>query len=377
MQHKSRLHEELLAIIRQYVQTPADTTRKSKVGQRTIAIRMETIFGAFRDLQSLGYKLQSAHNLREKHAHALGRHWEAEGQSPGTIENKISVLRTFAKWIGKPNMIKATVQYVERPESARRTYATTVDKTWTGNGQEPETVIGQVKSEDIVVGVQLALQHVFGMRRRESWMFRPHLDDKGTHIAIILGTKNKRPRSTPIETDAQREVLEHAKQFADKVDASTIPPSYTLLEWENHYTYILRKCGITRAELGITSHGLRHEYVNEQWEILAGSPSPIKGGEKGALSEDEELRVRHELSQRVGHSRASVVSAYSSSHTALQRAKNKSNETLEAILKMRQQGITNNAEIGRRLGITRQAVWKSLSAHTALERAESAGNKDA
>ncbi len=377
MQHKSRLHDELLKLIRQHVQTPADSARKKMVGQRTIKIRMEVIFGAFRDLNTLGYKLQGAHNLREKHVHALGRLWEAEGQTAGTIENKISVLRTFARWIGKPNMVKESVNYVERPESVRRTYATTEDKTWTGKGQEPEMVIGQVKREDMVVGVQLELQHAFGMRRRESWMFRPHLDDKGTHIAIILGTKNKRPRSTPIETAEQREVVERAKQFADKVHSSTIPQKYTLLEWENHYTYILRKCGITRAELGITSHGLRHEYVNEQWEVLAGSPSPIKGGEKGALSEDEELRVRHDLSQRVGHSRASIVSAYSSSHTALQRAKNKSNETLEAIIRLKEQGIDNNAEIGRRLGLTRQAVWKSLGAHTASESAGNAGNKDA
>lgn len=377
MKHMSRLHEEILDLIRKHVQIPADVARKSKVGQRTITIRKEIIFSAFRDLNNLGYKLQSAHNLREKHVHALGQHWESEGQTGGTIENKISVLRTFAKWIGKPNMVKAAITYVVNPDNARRTYATTTDKTWTGHQQDPLDLIRKVSEYDTRVGIQLELQHAFGMRRKESWMFRPHLDDLGSHVVVFLGAKNKRLRTVPVESPSQRELLDRAKGLAHSAQSSTIPQRDTLDRWDHHYRYVMRKFGITKSGLGITSHGLRHEYINQKWEELAGSPSPIKGGDKLVLSDEEELRVRHELSQRVGHSRASIVSAYSSSHTALQRARNNSNETLASILELREQGITNNAETGRRLGISRQAVWKSLSAHTASERAESAGNKDA
>ena len=123
--------------------------------------------------------------------------------------------------------------------------------------------LAEVAEKDARVGLQMALQAIFGLRAREAMQLRPHMADKGPYLALTVGTKGGRDRVVPIDTPEKRELIDKAKTFAASKLASTSDPNKTLAQVKNHYYHVLRSCGITRAE-GLTSHGLRHGYANDR-----------------------------------------------------------------------------------------------------------------
>ncbi|MDE0444933.1 MAG: hypothetical protein OXL38_22850 [Gammaproteobacteria bacterium] len=58
-------------------------------------------------LHELGYRRLRATGLRGKHVEALVREWQHAGLSIGTMKNRMSHLRWWAKRIGKPNVVRA------------------------------------------------------------------------------------------------------------------------------------------------------------------------------------------------------------------------------------------------------------------------------
>jgi integrase len=66
--------------------------------------------------------------------------------------------------------------------------------------------------------------------------------------------------------------------------------------------------GVTKAALGITSHGLRHEYASERYETFADAPSPIRGGAGKKVPGDDRARIQ--VAQELGHARRSITNAY-------------------------------------------------------------------
>lgn len=86
-------------------------SKAKKVGNKTQEKRMTVVRGFFSDLFTLGFKIESVYNLREKHLRAVFEKLEAEGQSPSTIQNKISIMRTFCEWIGKNGMVRGSTNY--------------------------------------------------------------------------------------------------------------------------------------------------------------------------------------------------------------------------------------------------------------------------
>jgi hypothetical protein len=84
---------------------------------------------------------------------------------------------------------------------------------------------------------------------------------------------------------------------------------YTLEGWRNRYYYVVRRSGILREEgLKVTSHGLRHQYLQRMFERITGRLAPVKGGggyDPGLL----ELAMR-EVAERAGHSDPYKAGAY-------------------------------------------------------------------
>ena len=77
----------------------------------------------------------------------------------------------------------------------------------------------------------LELQRAFGLRREEAMKFQPSYADQKNHVRLKASwTKGGKPRSIPVRTDAQREVLDRARSLAGF--GSLIPPhrSY-VMEW--------------------------------------------------------------------------------------------------------------------------------------------------
>src|ERR1700676_1231694 len=91
--------------------------------------RQEILWQGFKKLRELGYKLDDVRGFKERHITALGHAWEAKKLSASTIQNRISIFRIFAEWIGKPGMIRGSENYVTNPESVTRHLAAQADKT--------------------------------------------------------------------------------------------------------------------------------------------------------------------------------------------------------------------------------------------------------
>lgn len=268
--------------------------------------RADVLYAGFKLLREQGYKLDSVQSFRGKHMEVLAKAWEERGLSSSTLQNNLSTFRIFAGWIGKAGMVERTDKYVS-PGAASRSSINTQDKSWTAAGVDVAAKLAEVAAKDARVGLQVALQAIFGLRAREAMQLRPHVADKGPYLALTVGTKGGRDRVVPIDTPEKRELIDRAKTFAASKLASTSDPNRTLAQAKNHYYHVLRACGITRAD-GITGHGLRHGYANDRYEQIAGQPSPVRGGT--APDPDTDQAARLEVAEELGHSRESVTTHY-------------------------------------------------------------------
>lgn len=272
--------------------------------------RRKILEKGFVELRRLGYKLPDVCGFKERHMTALGHAWEAQQLSPATIQNRISIFRTFAEWIGKQGMIRDAIHYVKDPASVARQFVAKTDKTWSAQQKDLKDKLTDLYQHDPYVAIQLELQRAFGLRMKEAALLKPHQADRSNYLTVNWGTKGGRERVIPIETPYQKEALARAKDLLPNPDYSLIPKNYNFKQWRDHY-YICQEHGISRKE-GITSHGLRHERLNEIYTQITGHLSPVKGGDVN-LSESQKIVdkiARQEVAEVAGHSRPSIAKAY-------------------------------------------------------------------
>ena len=279
------------------------------VSHATQDARREILEQGFKALRTLGYKLPDARGFKERHMTALGNAWEAKGLSASTIQNRISIFRVFAEWIGKVGMIRGSENYVKNLKSVERHLVTNIDKTWSGQQKTLTEILGLIQTQDKYVAIQLELQRAFGLRMKEAALLKPHMADKGSYLAVNWGTKGGRDRVVPIQNDYQRNVLARAKLFLENPNNSMTPKDFNFKQWKNHYYYVCRQVGISRKD-GITSHGLRHERLNEIYHELTGQLSPVKGGAANAINVHSHAIARQEIAEVAGHSRESISGSY-------------------------------------------------------------------
>jgi len=196
-------------------------------------------------LYDLGYKHLHATDLKGRHATALVRRWQADGLAPGTMKNRLSVLRWWAEKIGRPWVVEAANTVYGVP--ARRPVATTSKAR--GLAAEKLAAI-----RDPYVRMSLELQCAFGLRREESLKIKPRQADHGDRL-VLQGswTKGGRPREVPIRTAAQRDVLQRAKALAGA--GALIPKARRYIEQRRLYERDTARVGLSKL------HGLRHAYA--------------------------------------------------------------------------------------------------------------------
>lgn len=278
-----------------------------KVSFRTREKKFDVVVAAFRKLRQLGFKVQDCHSLRGAHITALVKLWERQDLSASTIAGRLSVLRTFARQIGKAGLVMPTAMYTNR---AHRSTINTTDKSWPAHGVDIAAKIEEVRAFNPRVGVMLDLQACFGLRAGESVQFRPHAADAygGKIICVRWGTKGGRERFEPVETAEQRRVLDLAKSFAADLNASVSDPNLSLKSARGLYWRTVARFGITKRALGVTSHGLRHGYACDKYKQLTGQDAPVRGG--GEVPEDLHRFAEDQIARDCGHSRSAIVKAY-------------------------------------------------------------------
>jgi integrase len=300
--------------------------KKKQVSSATTMARKKRLISAFTTLRRAGYKIENPRNLTEKHVQVIVDKMIERCDSASTIQNIVSTLRVFAMWIGKPNMIKELAEYAP---DIQRTYAAEKDKSWRGNDIDVGGLVQQIAAKDRYVGMQLTAAWAFGLRQREAIMLKPIKDIREGGLYVISGTKGGRTRMVPVETQFQKAVLAELQSFAASNHGKLIAPGLRVDQAQRRFNYMMECFGLTKAGLGVTGHGLRHQFAIESLErkgytapvvalaggnTLAGSNVLAHGdsGDNGthtpqcATLEQARLHVSEEL----GHSRTNITTAY-------------------------------------------------------------------
>ena len=107
-----------------------------------------------------------------------------------------------------------------------------------------------------------------------------------------------------IRNDDQRKALDLALQFAAAHPSSHLGTSrlISLKQSLKRFDNVMQKAGVTKKQLGVTAHGLRHQFAQEfhveLTDILSGygaaRPSPIQRRFEAALLE---------IARQLGHNR--------------------------------------------------------------------------
>jgi integrase len=299
------------------------------------------LFRIFALLRRAGYKVGPS-SLGGRHVEFLMQYWTPDKQieeglrtrgsklaplsapfSAAYIQQQLSFLRALCEWVGKPGLVLPAHRYVSDPALVSRATNATRDRTWSGSGVDREAVVACVTKADPVVGLQLEVMIAFGLRRKEAVMFSPALAEVPTHalpvdfpagdflafLRIKRGTKGGRVRFTAIRTDEQRQVFVRALAVAPRPGTHIGRPGQSLKQALTRFSNVLRRCGVSQRELGVTPHGLRHEFAADLFYELAEVPAPIKGGQCGI--DHNALRAAYlEVARQMGHGRARITGAY-------------------------------------------------------------------
>ena len=296
------------------------------VSTRTMEHRHQVLFQSFKELRDeCGFKIDNPRNFRETHFIALATLWVSKGLKPPTIQGKTTVMRVFCTWIGRPNMIKPLEHYID-VSLVKRTQVAQVDKSWKGNDVSYQDILKKIDAYDERAGAQMRVIKAFGLRREEAVCFQPiramKLGEDKQSIFVEKGTKNGLKRYVPIDSDEKREALAFACAVAKVTDGHIGWHDRSLKQAVKKMANIMAKFGITKKDLGVTLHGLRHERMHDIHEEVTGQPCAVRGGIRENVDPDLELKARHKMTMEAGHAWLGIANAYAGSFNRQAQTKN-------------------------------------------------------
>ena len=286
--------------------------------ERTQTLTKEVVCAAIRLLHELGYRIQDPKNLGERHVDVLVKHWwYCKHKKIKTIQNELSRLRVFCSMLGKPGMVGAVEKYLPEvdPKFLKVRTAAQVSKAWSGHGVDMTAKFHEVDERDQRLGLMLRMELAFGLRREEVLKCNPHLQDFGHYLQVFPGMgKGGRWRNIPIASVAQRALLDYVKERVSKSHAlgwqySESGQVATLEQNIRRYENLMAALGFTKADIGVTGHGLRAQFAENHALLLGLVPSTL-GGDSGQMANADIGVVKGKVAQALGHNRPSVMSAY-------------------------------------------------------------------
>ncbi|HEY0682995.1 MAG TPA: integrase domain-containing protein [Steroidobacter sp.] len=257
------------------------------------------------------FRVHSIVHLKRKHLVAYCHWLEDKKLSPATIATKLAHVSVLCRALGKQQLMEEREKLFQNPNSLRRSLATNRDKSLEAAGVDFQTIYDQAHRLNPRVACQLALCWEFGLRVQEAWRFRPHLALRDGLVLVLWGAKGGRKRTLTAPLTAKQEaLLELAKTFAPTKAESMVPRGQSLRSWKSVFYGVTKKIGLTRKQSGATPHSLRHSYANREYERVTDRVSPVKGGTLAKDDPDADRAARELVADELGHSRASIASAY-------------------------------------------------------------------
>lgn len=339
MQGEKYWKKELRDIIDRFNDRHKD--RDKVISYATRSARREGLIRIFVLLHQLGHRARPR-NFSERHVKSLMAYWTAmpdpttlrpaaatiprptKPYSPAYIQQQLSFIRAYAEWIGKPGLVLPGERYVTNKCLVSRTYSAKRDLSWAGNGVDAVNVIDRVAKIDRHVAVQLQVMMAFGLRRKEAVMFSPREAEVPLHalpeahrvearylgfLKIKRGTKGGRLRYAAVRTTEQRDALAAAEAMARGPRGHIGRPGLTLKQSLDLFSNVVRQVGLTKKELGVTPHGLRHQFAGDLYFDIAKVKAPVQDGEPlidAAAMKDAYQQVARQL----GHNRPQISNAY-------------------------------------------------------------------
>ena len=267
-------------------------------GFSTQATRSRILDLIANQLQALGYRRMQATSLKPKHVDALLAKWREQGISTGTLKNRLSALRWWAKKINKPSIIardNSVYCIGKRRYVAKESKAQKLDEKKLSLISDP------------YVNLSIRLQAAFGLRREEAIKFNSTYAMQGDHIKLKSSwTKGGRARTVPITNEEQRQLLEEVKALTR--GGALIPPHLNYMKQLHRYERQTRDAGLSRL------HGLRHEYAQRRYFELTERVCPTAGGlpskELNPAQRALDYKARITISSELGHARESISAVY-------------------------------------------------------------------
>lgn len=362
-----RFKAEFAILAAEHLHLPHSGTRVSgrSLSQMSQRQRIQALLAMVVELRRIGgMAVASPYAIRQKHIRWLVRYWvEDRRLNVGTVELRLTHLRAFMSWMGKGKMVGRIEDYVVRPDGYVRGYVAKEDRSWDGNGIDALAKIAEIEVTDRHVALQLKLEAGFGLRAKESWRLRPAMDILPSGLLHVHdGTKGGRPRRVPIEFDWQYELLGQAARLAESSNpgrGTLIPDGYTQDRWRRRFYTVLEKHGVTKNGVGVTAHGLRHQFLQQMYQRHSGQPAAVKGGGKV-----QDAAAHHEAMRKVveaaGHSRATKANAYLSTY-ATQQTRDRPEPTVAEIEAAIAQAGGNKAVAAKALGSSRAKLYRMLA----------------
>lgn len=301
----------------------AGTGRSRPMSYRTMQQYQEVLTKCLHDLAdpATNMRIQNLTDLSAKHVRILTKIWVSRGASASYLASQNTALRRLTIWMGKLDAVPRLCDLVNDPMIYRRSYSALTSKSWETAGIDIEKVFKDMDALCDVTGLQLRLILVNGLRAREAIMFRPFEADRGDSLFITNGTKGGRTRSIPIESQLQRDILDRCKVVANGNARGLVSPQPGRSVRVNldRFYYLCKKVGITKKDLGVTPHGLRHTFAARKYEQQTGTKSPVDGG--GEVNREADQLARKDISELLGHSRTTITSSYLGTHQTISRAR--------------------------------------------------------
>lgn len=324
-----------IAYFAEHFQLIAATGRPRPVSDKTRRDFYDSLERGIGELRTLGMGVRNVSEIGRPHVMALLKGWIMDHQSAATMQTKLSFWRRFLTLIGKEHALPKGSALNELLASQgvdalnlSRQQTSVVSKSWSSAGVDFEAVLRNVQHICQITASQIEMQAAFGLRVSESIQIEPELSDMGDRLIIYRGTKGGKARvvyfdQEPALRDWQRDVLERAKVLARKHPKRRLSKmGKNLYSARTHYYSVLREVGVSKAELGVTSHGLRHEFAARKYEQMTGlrpqveAMAPVHAYK--AINELDHL-ARLNISQQLGHWRKDVTGAYMGSTGSLAR----------------------------------------------------------
>lgn len=251
-----------------------------------------------KELEGLGYRNMGSHSLKPKHIDALVDHWKSKSLTTGTIKTRMSVLRWWAGKVGRHNVVARENSHYGID---KRVYVTEHSKAC----YVPDKILRAINDPYIAASMRLA--KVFGLRKEEAIKFTVSYADRGDRIHLKGSwCKGGRPRTVPILTREQRDLLNEIKRLAGA--NSLIPSDKRFIQQYKRYEEITRQLKLRNL------HGLRHAYAQDRYHQLTGWVCSHRGGLKYKQMNAEQKKVDREvrlmISRELGHDRIDNVAVY-------------------------------------------------------------------